>query len=245
MTTESPDINTITKRLERLEKQNRTFKRAALALLAILAAVVFMGYSCQKQPEPSRGFVLKDAQGNTRASLEMEADSPVLRFFDANGKPVVILDSAAQSSYLMLTNDNSSVVLKNSDFEGMAIFGNNAAIAQNNRSGGLRVSVGIDHYDPHGIRPNGVPSISLYDDGGIARASLTLGSTRQPVIVSTTGEVPPGNPTLDIPVLYLNDSNGLLTAMLGGSPRPYLALVRSDQPKRNRIIDTEGIGRSW
>jgi hypothetical protein len=79
-------------RLEKVEKENRTMKRAGLAIIIAAGCVALMG---QARPTPTaveaRSFVLQDAGGAKRAELVLEAGapgeepSPVLRFLDGKG----------------------------------------------------------------------------------------------------------------------------------------------------------------
>ena len=95
-------------RIERLEAQNRWFKRGALTLLIALVSVSLLGQTKQtKKPAPkpaaapstpvtpdqieAHSFVLKDANGKVRAELSMTGTGPGLKLRDESGTALVTL----------------------------------------------------------------------------------------------------------------------------------------------------------
>ncbi len=66
------EIETLARRLDRVERENRRLKRAGIVAVAVIAAVVLMGQATgskvAKVVEAER-FVVRDASGNTRAVL--------------------------------------------------------------------------------------------------------------------------------------------------------------------------------
>jgi hypothetical protein len=109
MSSQIQDVQSILRRIDRLERQNRWFKRAGLAVLALGAAIAVMG-----QARPSHTsikgeeFVVVDAEGRTRATLGMELGSPWLNLYDTShrrratllvdglGQPVLEFKDAAR-----------------------------------------------------------------------------------------------------------------------------------------------------
>jgi hypothetical protein len=87
MTADTSELQAITERLERLERQNHALKRAGIGALAIFGAALLMG---QGAPAPrtveAQKFVLRDSSGRVRADLSMLPGNPTLRLFDAEGK---------------------------------------------------------------------------------------------------------------------------------------------------------------
>jgi len=83
---QSFDGSTISKRLDRLEKENRRLKRLGLAALLIAAAAVVMGQSPSRRTVEANEFVLRDASGSIRATLKMKEGEPLLTLLGSNGK---------------------------------------------------------------------------------------------------------------------------------------------------------------
>ena len=74
-------------RIDRLERQNRRFRRAATAIALGVAAVFLMGQTVPKSPAvETQKLVLKDKRGKIRAVLgAFSEDEPFgLLVFDAN-----------------------------------------------------------------------------------------------------------------------------------------------------------------
>ena len=83
----SPDPSTLTARVEKLERQNRLFKRAALGLLLLPVCMLVMGQAQPSRTIEADEFVLKDSAGHMRAELtSIGGGLPALLFFDAQGK---------------------------------------------------------------------------------------------------------------------------------------------------------------
>lgn len=91
MTLENPEPQSIRERLERLERQNRWFKRAGVAALLLAAAVVVMGQARPSRTVTANKFVLQDRQGRTRAILEDSAGRTTLTFLDTAGRGRMVL----------------------------------------------------------------------------------------------------------------------------------------------------------
>jgi hypothetical protein len=98
----------IEERLEKLERQNRRMKLAGLGAVVIAGAFVLMGQARLVHPGTitATKFVLVDAQGRQRATLDMYKGSPILGLFDANGKLRAELAAAPNGPWLQL-NDAS------------------------------------------------------------------------------------------------------------------------------------------
>ncbi len=69
-----PTIETLARRLDRVERENRWLKRAGLVALAVIAAVVLVGQAMPKSRiVEAAKFVLTDANGKVRAVLGQES----------------------------------------------------------------------------------------------------------------------------------------------------------------------------
>jgi hypothetical protein len=111
-------------RIERLEAQNRWFKRGALTLLVAMVSVSLLGQTKQaKKAAPktpaapaaaatpdqieAHSFVLKDTNGKVRAELSMTGTGPGLKLRDESGTALVTLslnDDAPQGPLLLMSD---------------------------------------------------------------------------------------------------------------------------------------------
>jgi hypothetical protein len=83
MTSEYLDLQ---QRLAKLEKQNRTFRRIAIALLVAVGAVLLMGQAApQHRSIQAEEFILTDGGGKARASWTVTKGDPTLMFYDHGG----------------------------------------------------------------------------------------------------------------------------------------------------------------
>ncbi|GEM_PF-1661513 len=73
MAAENPELQSIRERLEKLERQNRWFKRAGIAALLLAAAVVVMGQARPSRTVTANKFVLQDSQGRARITIATSA----------------------------------------------------------------------------------------------------------------------------------------------------------------------------
>jgi hypothetical protein len=117
----------IEERLENLERQNWRMKLTGLAMLVIAGVAVLMGQAPPVLPRTitAAEFVLVDAQGRTRADLEMVEGRPRLALLDEHENPRATLAALAEGSGLELNDANGArrVTLKAySDGPGLALF---------------------------------------------------------------------------------------------------------------------------
>jgi hypothetical protein len=111
------ELGDLHERLTALEKQNRRFKQLGIAGLIGAALLLVMGQAPSKKTVEANAFILKDAGGNTRATLYMTEKSttsmtapgstvsgpvtfdpsPSLVFYDANGHVLAHLEADSTS----------------------------------------------------------------------------------------------------------------------------------------------------
>ncbi len=94
------DTQAILERLEKLERQNRRMKRAGIVVLVLLSVVVLMAQATTHQVLTAKMFILVDANGKTRASLDMVGGAPGLSLYDAKGN--AFLSTSADGPYLLM-----------------------------------------------------------------------------------------------------------------------------------------------
>lgn len=121
----TPEYRELQQRLAKLEKQNRTFRRTAIALLVAVGAVLLMGQAAPKHRViEAEKFVLTDAAGRMRANLSTnegrtmlmlyalhgdsglqlsvdDKDNPVIMFHGKKGEP----NAALGSEFIAFTTD--------------------------------------------------------------------------------------------------------------------------------------------
>jgi hypothetical protein len=146
------DLHVVLARLEKVEKENRSMKRAGLACLLAAVCVVVMG---QARPAATtvqaQSYVLQDASGTKRAELVLETGapgtqpSPVLRFLDEKG------------------NDGLTLSSTRLELAGKADLGPD--ILLDDTKGMPRVDLGLVH---------SLPFVILNDDKGIVREDIGL-----------------------------------------------------------------------
>jgi hypothetical protein len=111
MATSTSDLQSLTTRLEKLEKQNRLFRRGGLALLLSASTLVVMGQAQPSRTIEAHDFILKDANGNKRAELELLNDNPMLALFNTKGEAAVRVSAGGYAFYgatgVMTLNANS------------------------------------------------------------------------------------------------------------------------------------------
>jgi hypothetical protein len=94
----TPDLQSLTVRIEKLERQNRLLKHGGLVLLLASMALIVMGQVGPPRTLDAQSFVLRDSAGIKRAELAVANASPSLRFFDAHGKTHIALEESSNSS---------------------------------------------------------------------------------------------------------------------------------------------------
>ncbi len=224
--------DTLTKRLDRLERENRRLKIAGAFLVLALVAVGAMGQmiprAVSKVVEAER-FVLRDATGKIMAILGTEpgVPAPKLFLYDQNGKTRAMLSVLADGTPgLALFDQNgkgrAGLLLLASGAPGLGLHDQNGK----NR---LLLSVGADDtpglalLDQNGkerarltVVPDGSPSLGLFDQSGKVRAAL--------------GVLADGSPGLSLADLNDKERIGLRVGTNGPS------LVLRDENLNNRAV---------
>jgi hypothetical protein len=99
------ELAAILARLERLERENRWLKRAAVVLVVLAGTGLLTAAQNTSKDKVMQGqrFSLRDASGNERAWLGMgKAGGPQLRFLDANGDERAAFEMANNAMTLQL-----------------------------------------------------------------------------------------------------------------------------------------------
>ena len=166
-------------RLERLEKQNRRFKQMGALALILISSVLLMGQAAPKNIVEADEFILRDANGNTRANLDVAGNVPKLRLYDANQEVRAMLDANPGPSGPGLTLFDANGKPRASLF--VTAKGPGISLANANGKSGANLILeesrgpGLDLYDT-----NGKPRVSVYvnQDGPAIRLLHASGKTR-------------------------------------------------------------------
>ncbi len=159
-------LDTLTPRLDRLERENRLLKIGGAILLLGLAAVGAMGQVLPKaipKVVEAEQFVLRDTKGKIRAGLEVRAaGAPGLVLYDQNGKARAALNVLADGSPGLVLADqteNPRAILTLPADDGAP------RLHLSDRNGKIRAMLNVDTRGP---------SLTLWDQNGNIRASLDI-----------------------------------------------------------------------
>jgi len=112
-------------RFDRLEKQNRRWKRGALGVALIVGCVLAMGQASPSRTIEGEELLLHDSSGTVRVRISAtDRFGPLLDLYGEDGKSLrVRLNGTAESSGLVLTNRKQIMMLDESSLtisEGMS-----------------------------------------------------------------------------------------------------------------------------
>ncbi len=175
-------METLARRLDRVERENRRLKRAGVVALAVIAAVVLMGQATGNVAKvvEAEKFVLRDADGKGRARLE-SLPSGLVRLAlldkDENIQSVLGVGVVGTPS-LVLAGRNSKTILT-TRFLSVSGKGGKSRLTLAVLPSGAQSLVLTDNTARTraelAIEVDGSPTFGLFDRTGTARA--ILGST--------------------------------------------------------------------
>jgi hypothetical protein len=130
-----PEAQLFEVRIERLERQNRLFRRGALTCLIALVSVGLMGqtkHARKAAPAPAApvvpekieagSFIMKDSNGKIRAELSMAATGPTFKLLGESGTPLITLslnDGSPQGPMMFFSDPQHQAGVSLSVLEGM------------------------------------------------------------------------------------------------------------------------------
>ena len=135
--TDHPDKHPLEIRIERLERQNRLFRRGILTCLITLVSIVLMAQTKHPRKATSSAtatvpavpekieagsFILKDSNGKVRAELSMAGTGPAFKLRDENGTPRVtisLIDGAPPGPVILLSDSQQQASVSISVLQGM------------------------------------------------------------------------------------------------------------------------------
>ena len=119
---DQPTMETLARRLDRVERENGRLKRSGVVALAVIAAIVLMGQAASKLAPPGKPgkvvgaeqFIVHDARGGVRATLGTLPDGTVrLVLYDRGnpGETRVILSAGPEGSPVLSFSDKKGKVI--------------------------------------------------------------------------------------------------------------------------------------
>jgi len=89
-----PTMETLARRLDRVERENRRLKRSGVVALAVIAAVGLMGQATKGKVAKvieAEKFIVRDASGKVRGVLGAHEDTVVFGLYDMQEKTRLVL----------------------------------------------------------------------------------------------------------------------------------------------------------
>ncbi len=206
-------METLARRLDQVERENRRLKQAGVVVLAVIAAVVLMGQATKgkvaKVVEAEK-FVLRDADGKGRARLESLPSGLVrLALLDKDENIQSVLGVGVGRPSLVLAGRNNKTILTTS-FLSVSGKGGKSRLTLAVLPSGAQSLVLTDNTARTraelAIEVDGSPTFGLFDRTGTARAvlgSISLENAETGVIEK--------RPESSL-VLFGNDGKGIWSA---------------------------------
>lgn len=170
-------LATLYARLRKLEKQDRYWRIAALAMCCVIVLATLLGAGQSKPKTLACGELrLEDDSGKLRGLFTIRPNNtPGIALFDADGRLRLSLDMSTEGEPGVNLHDEvgtvrAALAVRPDHTPGLALFDSSGAIRAS-------VDVGTDHsagvhvYDPNGVlrgalalRPDDVPALGLFND---------------------------------------------------------------------------------
>lgn len=185
-------------RVERLERENRRFKRWAAVGVLLLGGAVLLGQAAPERVHDvvqARDFQLLDAQGRSRGGMSVGSDGSLgLNMFDQagahrvvlglspSGAPMLVLHASTKegggASLALLDDGRAALFLDGRDARGSSLLGCSADgspyLSLTDRAGTPRAQLGLNE--------RLLPSLVILDSAGRSRAVLTLADGGAPFL---------------------------------------------------------------
>lgn len=171
------DEDTLVRRLDRLERQNRRLGSLVLALCALVGVGSLVGFAQQDEVVWGRQFILVDTEGNKRAELGTDSDgASILSFFDAAGRLRTELGSTRAGTGLLRIRSRGGTTRFSVQLT------RQGALASFFAANGTRIA-------GFGANEDGHPHVVLNDaESGEPRLSLVLDEEPKVVLLDDEGE---------------------------------------------------------
>ncbi len=113
MMNETPDLRSLVKRLEKVERQNRRLKQAGVMALIAVGVILLMGQATPKnRTVEAQAFILRDAEGVVRAELKMTPGGSSLLLKSSKGSSAIDLGVIdGMPTFFMFDRENAPPVV--------------------------------------------------------------------------------------------------------------------------------------
>lgn len=239
----------LVRRVERLERENRRLKRGLLAAAVVLGAGLVLAPSAPKKKEPPPKPVkasevqIVDGQGATRIALKVEANGdPVIALSGAKGsgirlalggeKPAIALsDDLRERAVLAIAKDGASLDLEDAEAKRTVRLQAGAALGllvDDGKSPGAGAAL---------IVGDGEPSLTLSspDEAGAASVALSVSPETGPLVAATGGLAAAklGVSREGDPSVTISDATGRDRAVLG------VTKLEVEKRKRSKTVEKQ------
>jgi hypothetical protein len=166
-----PTIETLTQRLDRVERENRRMKQAGVITLAVIAAVGLMGQATGKKVPKvieAEKFVLRDTEGNSRGELTVIAGGSIMRLADEDGNTGAALIVVPDGRRVLELSDKNGVRAE------FTVRDDLAHVLLYDKSFVPRIGMEV--------QPDGRPFLHVADKNGKSRAQLFVAANDTPFL---------------------------------------------------------------
>ncbi|MCX6088873.1 MAG: hypothetical protein NTX88_00565 [Candidatus Atribacteria bacterium] len=176
------DINTLLKRMEKLERGNRWLKVVVTLVLCVILAAFYVGAVKWNKEIVTETLKIVDEKGNIQALLSGSPEGPDLSFYDSGEKVRMSLGLVRGDSGIRFSDPDGKTRII------MALVGGGPMITFADPNGKVRMAMstlnekpGIHFFDTDGkermnlsLKEKGVPNMDFLDPNGKMRMIMTL-----------------------------------------------------------------------
>ena len=106
----SPDVESLSIAVKRLQRENSRLKRLAASVLVVIGAALFMGQSHPTRKLECESLALLSPDGSMRATLEAKDKSAQLIFYGSGGKQRLKIESDDNGEGIELKDDSGNIL---------------------------------------------------------------------------------------------------------------------------------------
>ena len=104
------DYDCLSKKVERLERENLRLKRIGISLIIVAVAALTMGQSQSTKTVEANAFVLRGPDGSVRAKLDSNKSSTELVFLNDAGQSRLAITASQEGEGLEMMSDSGELL---------------------------------------------------------------------------------------------------------------------------------------
>jgi len=104
------DLDLLSNRVDRLQRENLRLKRIGLSVLVLIGAGLLTGQSRSTRTLEAESFVLKASDGSIRAKIDTKDSLTEFLFYNAAGQPRVAIKMDDEGEGLEMRNDSGELL---------------------------------------------------------------------------------------------------------------------------------------